>query len=245
VSGFFPSLGIYTAVIAAAILVGGMLPTLRDWHRERLGTILSLGAGIMLGSAFFHLLPDAYDTLGRSSGVWVLLGFLFLYFIEKFITVHICEVFDCEVHHLGVAAFVGIAIHSLTNGIALGSGIMTPGLGFVVFLAISAHKTPEAFSLTSVLLHSGVKKSMILLVHLVTLSMIPLGALMAYVLIPSADPLTIAKAIAFSAGTFIHISLSDLLPEVHKLSSDKLLNFFAFVAGLALMWLLENRFGTH
>lgn len=244
-TGFFSSLAIYTGVIAAAILLGGMLPTLREWHRDRLPTILSLGAGIMLGSAFFHLLPEAVEALGRNTGIYILAGFLFLYFIEKFITVHICEAFDCEVHHLGIAAFIGIAIHSLTNGIALGSGLMAPGLGFVVFLAISAHKTPEAFTLTSVLLHSGVKKSNILLVHCVTLLMIPIGALLAYGLIPQADLTLIAKTIAFSCGTFLHISLSDLLPEVHKHSRNKALNFVAFVAGLALMALLENRFGIH
>lgn len=242
---FLPSLGLFTGIIAFAIMIGGILPTLKDWHRDRLPTILSLGAGIMLGSAFFHLLPEAVEVLGRNVGIYVLTGFLFLYFIEKFITVHICEIFDCEVHHLGIAAFIGIAIHSLTNGIALGSGIMTPGLGFVVFLAISAHKTPEAFSLTSVLLQSGIKKSKIFLVHTFTLLMIPLGAFLAFLLIKPGNTALMAKSIAFSAGTFIHISLSDLLPEVHKHSHSKVLNFFAFVLGLFIMWVLENRFGIH
>ncbi len=242
---FVKSLSFYTGIIAVAIFAGGILPILKHWHRDRLPLILSLGAGIMLGSAFFHLMPDAFEILGKDIGWYILAGFLFLYFVEKFITVHICEIFDCEVHHLGIAAFIGIAIHSLTNGIALGSGLMVPGLGFVVFLAISAHKTPEAFSLTSVLLHSELKKSKIILVHTLTLTMIPLGALLAYFLIgPNHTPM-IGKTLAFSAGTFIHISLSDLMPEVHKHSNYKLASFLAFVLGLIIMWQLENRFAIH
>ena len=236
---FFQHLGIYTLLIALAIGVGGIIPIFRHWHPDRLPVTLSMAAGIMLGSAFFHLMPEAYETVGSQVGVYVLLGFLLLYFIEKFITVHICEMLDCEVHHLGIAAFIGIAIHTLINGIALGSGLLATGLGFVVFLAVVAHKAPEAFSLTSVLLHSGISRKKVILIHSMTLLMIPLGAMLAYLLIQPGHELLIGKSLAFSAGTFLHISLSDLLPEVHKHSQMKKLTFVAFVVGLGVMGLLE------
>lgn len=238
--GFFEPLALYSLAIAGAILLGGVLPLFRHWHAQRLPIILSLAAGIMLGSAFFHLIPEAYEMLGAQVGFYILLGFLFLYSFEKFVTVHICEALDCEVHHLGISASIGIAIHTLTNGVALGSGLLLPGLGFVVFLAVSAHKAPEAFSLTSVLLHSGTRRSKIILVHFLNLLMIPLGAILAFFFIRGENSLWIGRAIAFSAGTFLHISLSDLLPEVHKHSHFKTYNYLAFVAGLAVMWLLEN-----
>lgn len=242
---FFQPLALYSLAIAFAIFIGGVLPLFRHWHADRLPTILSLAAGIMLGSAFFHLMPDAYRIIGESVGLWVLLGFLFLYSIEKFVTVHICEALDCEVHHLGIAASIGIALHTLTNGIALGSGLMIPGLGFVVFLAVSAHKAPEAFSLSSVLLHSNTKRSRIILVQLLNLLMIPAGAILALLFIPDGGSVWIGRAIAFSAGTFLHISLSDLLPEVHKHSHIKTYNYFAFVVGLAIMWALERYLSHH
>jgi len=242
---FWKNLGIYTGIIAAAIFIGGIIPLFKHWHREKLPVILSFAAGIMLGSAFFHLMPESYEILGKSVGLYVLAGFLFLYFIEKFITVHICEAFDCEIHHLGIAAFIGLAIHTLVNGVALGSSLMVPGLGFSVFLAVTAHKCPEAFTLTSVLQHSGIKKWTILLVQLMVLSMIPLGAILAYGLIGPEHNLLIGKAIAFSAGTFLHISLSDLLPEVHKHSHVKHWTFLGLIAGLGLMWFLANHVMEH
>ncbi len=244
-SSFFADLGIYTFFIAAAIFIGGILPIFRKWDRSRLPTVISFAAGLMLGSAFFHLFPEAYEGISKEAGIYVLLGFLFLYIIEKFITVHICEIFDCQVHHLGITAFIGIAIHTLFNGIALGSGLFVPGLGFVVFLAVAAHKAPEVFCLTTVLLNSQAPKSKIALVNLLIILMIPVGALVAYLLLRPENTVWIDRALAFSAGIFLHISLSDLLPEAHKHSQSKIKTTLAFVVGLVIMWLLVHRFGIH
>jgi len=192
-----------------------------------------------------HLIPEAYLTTGKSLGIWVLGGFLFLYFVERYITVHICEELDCEVHQLGISAFIGIALHTFIDGIALGSGLLVPGLGFVVFLAVVAHKAPEMFSLTSVLLNSEMDKKKIALINGVIWLMIPLGGLVAYGLLRTHDPSWIGKALAFSAGTFLHISLSDLLPEAHKQSPNKGLTPLLLLAGLLVMWLLEVPFNLH
>jgi zinc and cadmium transporter len=237
-SGFFQSLGLYSGFMAVAIFLGGIVPLFRHWHRHRLPLILSFSAGLLLGSAFFHLIPEGFATTGPSLGIWVLAGFLFLYFVEHFITVHICEGIDCEVHKLGVSTFIGISLHSLIDGIALGSGLLVPGLGFVVFMAIVGHKAPEVFSLTSVLLHGETRKAKIVLVNAFVWAMVPVGALLAYSFLRS-DPNWIGKALGFSAGTFLHISLSDLLPEAHKHGVSKALTSLLLLSGLLLMWLLE------
>jgi zinc and cadmium transporter len=236
---FFQSLGIYSAFMAVAVFLGGIVPLFRHWHRQRLPLILSFSAGLLLGSAFFHLIPEGFASTGVSLGAWVLAGFLFLYFVEHFITVHICEGIDCEVHKLGISTFIGIALHSLIDGIALGSGLLVPGLGFVVFTAIVGHKAPEVFSLTTVLLHGPMSKAKIALINLCVWAMIPTGALMAYGFLRSHDPSWIGKALGFSAGTFLHIALSDLLPEVHKHGVSKALTSLLLLAGLLLMWLLN------
>ena len=239
---FFQSLTLYSGVMAVAVFLGGIVPLFRHWHRQRLPLILSFSAGLLLGSAFFHLIPEGFATAGVSLGAWVLAGFLLLYFVEHFITVHICEGIDCEVHKLGISAFIGIALHSLIDGIALGSGLLVPGLGFVVFMAILGHKAPEVFSLTTVLLHGPMNKAKIALINIFVWAMIPLGAVVAYSFLRSHDPNWIGKALGFSAGTFLHISLSDLLPEVHKHGISKALTSLLLLVGLLVMWLLNYHF---
>lgn len=244
---FFQNLIFYTLMIATAIIVGGVLPILFKWKQKRIPIVLSISAGLMLGAAFFHLIPESYENLGKGVGIYILLGFLFLFFIEKFVTIHVCEIFDCEVHHLGITAFIGIGFHTFINGIALGASLLetSPAVGLSVFLAIAAHKGPEVFSLSSLLLSSDAKKSIITIINLIVLLMIPVGALSSYYFLKSEGLLWMGRALAFSAGTFLHISLSDLLPEAHRHSDSRLKTSIAFILGLGVMGLLARYFLHH
>ncbi len=244
---FGDSLSIYLVLLAAAVFVGGMLPALRHWHPKSIPLLLSLSAGLMLGSAFIHLLPEAIEIIGAAAGIWMLAGLLFLYFFEKFITVHLCEVdSSCEVHRkLGLSAFIGLFIHSLTDGIALGVSLLIPKLGFIVFAAIFLHKSMEAFSLTSVLVHEKKSRSTMPLANTALLLAVPIGALISIYWLNSYGPQLTGIALAFSAGTFLHISLSDLLPEVHRHSALKNQAILFFIIGLASMYVLGRYLGAH
>ena len=240
---FLGQITLYSTLILFAVFLGGILPLSRRWDRAKIPLFLSLSAGLMLGSSFIHLMPESFELVGHQAGIYVLLGLLFLYAFEKFITVHICEIEtdQCEVHkNLGLSAFIGLFLHALTDGIALGVGLLIPKLGFIVFLAIFFHKAMEAFSLTSILMHENKSPGRIILANLALLAAIPIGALLSYWVVGGNNPKMAGIALAFSAGTFLHISLSDLLPEVHRHSKLKNQAFAFFTLGLLLMYLLEK-----
>lgn len=52
--------------------------------------LVSLAAGVMLGGAFFHLIPEAYALHGDSLALplYVLAGFLGFFFLERFLWAH-------------------------------------------------------------------------------------------------------------------------------------------------------------
>src|SRR5262249_13741546 len=148
----------------------------------------------------------AFELTGKEAPVYVLAGFLFLYLFEKFVTVHICEALECEVHQtVGIAAAVGISAHALSDGVALGSGLLVSELGFVVFLTIFFHKLPEAIALTTVLLHEKHGKARIIVFNLIVIAMVPIGALLVHLFAGSGNVRFAGMALAFSAGTFLHI----------------------------------------
>jgi zinc and cadmium transporter len=69
--------------------------------------------------------------------------------------------------------------------------------------------------------------------------MCPLGALLFYFgvdLFADDRAQLVAGALAISAGAFICIALSDLLPEVHFHSHDRLVLTLAFLLGIALAY---------
>jgi len=239
---FLGPFSIYFGLMTLAVLVGGILPLFKHWHPHRLPLALALSAGLMLGSSFIHLVPESIELIGPKAAPFMLLGLFFLYFFERYITVHICETDHCEVHkRLDVSAFIGLFLHSMTDGFALGVGLLLPKLGLVVFLAIFFHKTMEAFSLSSILIHASHSKGKIIAANILLLLAIPVGALLSFFLVGKNNPYFGGAALAFSAGTFLHISLSDLLPEVHRHSNLKNQAFICFVIGLIGMFFL-NRF---
>lgn len=227
-------LTISVAGIVLVMVVGGLLPIFLPREGKHLPHTLSVAAGIMLAAGCVHLLPEAFESIGEGVGLATLAGFVTLYFFERFVTVHICEARDCHVHTVGVSALFGLSLHTFANGVALGAG-MLEGVGGMVFLAIAVHKLPEAFCLSSILIHEKYDRWKIVAMNALFVSMIPLGAL-AVKLVSSITTINFAGwALAFSAGTFIHIALTDLLPEVHKHAERRLATTASFLLGIILV----------
>jgi zinc and cadmium transporter len=238
VPSYLSNLALYSTVLLLSSIAGGALPLLVRWSREGLRWALSLAAGAMLGAAFVHMLPEAFRIVGFWASGVVLLGFLALYVLERFLAVHACEVGDCDVHVMGKKAFLGLALHALTEGVALGASLHETRLGLLVFLAVLLHKAPSSFSLSVILLHEGYSRGRILLMNAGFIAFLPLGALLYYAAGEALrEPALHGAALAFSGGTFLHIALTDILPEVHREAKGRAAQLFLLLAGAGLMFL--------
>jgi len=203
--------------------------------------MLNLSAGFMVGAIFFHMLPEAIEIGGKNSSIWILSGFLFLYVLERFMTIHACEEEECSVHEIGHMAFLGMSIHTVTDGFALGAAVLySPVLGFSVFIAIIAHKFPNAFALSTILSHSGYSIRKILMMMFAFAMLVPIGAVLFICLSRVYTKLPVEGFfVAFSCGSFLHIALSDVIPEMHKVGRNRYYNTLLFLGGAALMALLS------
>lgn len=266
------TLSLYTGAILVGALAGGALPLFASVRRSDL--LLSFSAGVMLGAAFFHMLPEAVEGGGAPVVPFVLAGFLVLYLLERFVLVHVCaepgpnerlstagaplphhdaepvaehaahahvqphqaEGTGCDVHTLGLAAWLGMSAHTVVDGFALGAASVQPELGVLVFLAILAHKVPNAFSLSAILISEGFSRARAVAMNAAFALMVPAGAGLYVVLraLVHAERFT-SLALAASAGTFLHLSLSDILPDLHRRGASKWRHSAAMVAGVALM----------
>jgi zinc and cadmium transporter len=149
----------------------------------------------------------------------------------------------------GWMAVLGLTIHTFMNGVGLAGAVQfdvrqgsqgtwaLPGLA--LFLAIALHKPADALAISTVLSRKGVSRGRLTLVQLGFAAMVPVGA-GAFLLTSGAikndlqNQLT-GAALAFSAGTFLFIALSDLLPEVQFHRHDRVPLSLALVLGVALM----------
>jgi zinc and cadmium transporter len=252
---------VYCAAIVIFSLSGGCLPLLRHTNHARLQLYLSLSAGVMLGAAFFHVMPDAMEMAGPLFGWWMSLGVVGLFCVERFLAPHSHEAADPakknDHEHTAVVAppiagwmaVLGLTIHTFMNGVGLAGAVQFDALseasghlilpGFALFLAILLHKPADALAISTVLARKGTTPRKLWLVQLAFAAMVPLGAL-----VFQATYGTIAKdfenqitgmALAFSSGTFLLIALSDLLPEVQFHRHDRIPLFLALLFGVGLM----------
>jgi len=149
---------------AAANVLGGTVIVQRTWERRYLRYFVALGAGFMLATAMVEMVPESLELAGRKGALLILAGYLIVHFFEHTITPHFH--YGEETHadefvhsHKRMSVLVGLMIHTFFDGIAITSGFLISNwLGWVIFLAVFLHKIPEGFTVTSVMLASGLSK---------------------------------------------------------------------------------------
>ncbi len=229
------SLGFYLPTVIFISLLGSFLPLSRDLSQRSLALLLSFSAGVLLGAVFFHMLPET-RVLSENIGLPILAGFLLIFVMERFVFVHACEERGCDIHHMGIPAFLGISLHSLLDGLALGAGLLLPQLGPVVLLAVLIHKMPDSISITSILLSAGWNRRRVAVLGLLFSLTTPAGALLAFVFFRGLSPENIAIAIGISSGTFLAIATADILPQVHRIEERNPVTLVFLAVGLLVSW---------
>ncbi len=152
-----------------------------------------------------------------------------------------------------IGIFLGLAIHSLIDGGALAAHLtadamycrdfnvsMVGLLGFGTFLGIVLHKPLDSLSITTVMAAGGWSARSRNLVNVGYALMCPIGAAVFYLGVQqfAFQDIVLAAALAFSAGVFLCISLSDLLPEVQFHSHDRMRLSLALLIGVLLAWVI-------
>ncbi len=271
----------YCLLIFGASIAGGMIPVwFRLTHRV-MECVVSFVAGVMLGVGVLHMLPHALAQAVAASPesptaisavmLWLLLGLLTMFFIERFFCFHHHEVEEGEVtcHHESdhdgthghghditwSGAALGLTLHSIIAGVALAAGVehghgsmALPGLG--TFLVILLHKPFDSMTIATLMSRGGWSLMWRHVVNGLFSLAIPLGAVIFHVglMREGGGGSTLAYALAFAAGTFLCISLSDLLPELQFHDHDRVKLSLALILGLALAWgicLLESNSHAH
>jgi len=152
-----------------------------------------------------------------------------------------------------IVGVLSLSIHSFFDGVAIGAvagGQHAPGsVALAVSLSVLIHKPMDGLSVSVLLLNAGVKPRRLWLIQFVYAALVPAGALafaMTRGAVADPSPL-VGYTLAFSAGTFLAIALTDLLPELHFHAHDRNKLSAALLLGLLVMWLtsLIGHPGSH
>ena len=261
-------LSAYSAAIFAASLLGGKLAALGTMTHTRTQIVMSLVAGFILGIAMFHLLPHSLDRISGPDIVekavgWMVLGMVLMIFLLRIFHFHqhdfsseASDLYDDHDHGHGVVdsrslfgVALGLGVHTVTEGIALGTSMqMGPphenevalaGLG--VFFAILLHKPLDAYSIVGMMKSAGHSQRARTVANVGFATLCPLVALASFGGVELLGPeqgAVVGYVLAFAAGAFLCIALSDLLPEIHFHSHDRGKLIASLLVGIGLAYAL-------
>jgi zinc transporter, ZIP family len=234
-------------VVAAYVfaLAGGSISTSLRLAHKPLCALISFAAGTLLGVTLFAILPESLGACPWWAVVLALAtGYALFFFISKHVH-HVCPAcaashFDADAarhfSEIATVLIVALAIHSATDGLAL--GIQQESLGpeattWSLFSALCIHKVPEGLTLGSLLIGAGFQRTIALgwvaAVEATTL----LGGALGFFFLASASNFWLGLIMAHVGGGFLYLAGHALLGEMMK--HGKRLVVTSFFAGFALI----------
>lgn len=231
-------------VSAISLIAVIFLAVSEDKIRKLLLFMVSFAAGALFGDAFIHLLPESFAKLGSGLGtsLLILVGIVFFFILEKFIHWRHCHNINFEehTHPMVMVNLIGDGVHNLIDGmlIAASYSVSLP-LGITTTLAVVLHEIPHEIGNFGVLVHGGLPVRKALLFNFITALTAIAGAVLALAVGPLMKGFTLAL-LPITAGGFIYIAGSDLIPELkHEVAiSHSILQFFSIILGVGAMSLL-------
>lgn len=116
---------------------------------------------------------------------------------------------------------IGDSIHNFVDGVVIaGTFLVSTELGIITALAVAAHEIPQEIGDFGILISRGLKRTKVILINFFSALASLVGALLFLSLGESvANSLPIFLSV--TAGFFIYIALSDLIPEIHSRENNK------------------------
>src|SRR5438552_4526314 len=232
------------AAYAFALIGGGISTSLQLEHKQLCG-LISFAAGTILRVTFFAILPEG---LGAAPWSAVLLavatGYALFFFISKHVH-HVCPA--CAASHfdddaarhfseIATGLVIALAIHSATDGVALGIQREAPTMEatkWSLFSALCIHKLPEGLALGSLLIGAGLHRSAafgwVAAVEATTL----VGGVIGYFFLTNISIFWLGLIMAHVGGGFFYLATHAVLGEMLKHGKKIVLTSFA--AGIALI----------
>jgi len=238
-------------VIAAYIfaLAGGSISASLRLEHKQLCALISFAAGTLLGVTIFAILPESFGACPWWAVLLGLItGYALFFLISKHLH-HVCPAcaashFDADAtrhfSEIATALIVALAIHSMTDGLALGIQGEAPATGatkWSLFLALCIHKVPEGLALGSLLIGAGFSRisalGWVAAVEATTL----LGGVIGYFFLTEISTLWLGLIMAYVGGGFVYLAIHAVLGEMLKHGKKLVLTSFAL--GVALIAVLN------
>jgi zinc and cadmium transporter len=204
------------------LLASPLLLLRRSARLQIVPDLISYAVGTLLGVALLKLVPEALESLQAPAALGALLaGILTFFMLEKLVLWRHCHTADCDAHETSATLIlIGGGLHNFTDGAIIGAAVLTSlPLGLTTAVAVAAHQIPQEVGDFAILLDAGYSRSRAFVLNAVSASTCVLGASAVYIATGTA-PGALPYVLAFAAGSFLYVAMSDLIPGLHREAVD-------------------------
>jgi zinc and cadmium transporter len=182
-------------------------------------------AGVLLAAAFVGLLPEAIEQSSNPSGMLFtsLIAFLLFFMLERFLQVfhHHHEHEDKKKKSSSSLIIIGDTLHNALDGVAIGAAFLVGvPTGIVASVAVAMHEVPQEIGDFGLLLKNGMKHKKVILVNVLSALATTITAVLVFSF-GNEESAIVPYLLAITAGFFIYIAASDIIPEIHENSITK------------------------
>ncbi len=228
-------------IISLISFVGALTLVLkRELLNRSIFILVSLAVGALLGDVFVHIIPEAYESMSDTRLISFLIigGILTFFILEKVLHWHhhTFEHAEDHEHPIGKMVLLGDSVHNFIDGLLIASSYMiSVEVGVATTVAVILHEIPQEIGNFGVLMHAGYKTGKALWYNFLSALTSIIGAVVALVF-GSMTEMFALWLLPVTAGGFIYIALSDLIPELHKDRTEQgLVQVVAIIVGVFSM----------
>jgi zinc and cadmium transporter len=237
----------------------------KNFLQKILTLMVSFAVGAIFGDAFLHILPEIYANGGEHeiiehvgevathahahglenllAPILIIAGILIFFSLEKFLRWRHCHHLPDGSEHkhpVAIMNLIGDGAHNFLDGILIaGSYMVSIQIGIATTIAVILHEIPQEIGDFATLIHAGYKAKKALFFNFLFALTAVLGALLVLILNPSLE-ITKGILLPLTAGGFIYIAGSDLIPMLHEKNKPltAVLQVLSIALGTGVMVLL-------
>ncbi len=217
-----------TLLISLLSLVGIFTLSLSEARLHRiLNFLIAYSAGTILGASLFDLMPEAVELVEEHI-VFPLIafGFVFFLFLERGLYWyhghgHTHEISEHEDHEMGQTKsfaylnIIGDFVHNFIDGMIIAASFINGvTVGIASSIAVAFHELPQEMGDYGILVYAGLDQKKALWYNFAAALSIVVGGVFGSFFISMVEELS-GWMVAFSAGAFLFLSASELIPEIH------------------------------
>jgi len=239
---------IATVGISLLSLIGIFTLSMNESLLHRiLNILISFSAGTILGASLFDLLPEAIESVPEHSVfLYIATGFVTFFFLERLIywyhgSGHLHELDDASsdgsIMGFAYLNLTGDFIHNFIDGMIIAAAFtVNLEVGIVTSIAVAFHELPQEMGDFGILVYAGFSRRLSLIYNFIAASSVVWGAFLGSIFLSRIEDLS-GILIAFSAGAFLFLSASELIPEMSKERDTfkALIQMTVFLTGLLLI----------